>query len=115
VFPQSIFIRGQCYPCALRPLTRVHEQWQKPRSYAWFCPVCAEVWARCMVASHDFMVWTHVCEEHEDAFSPAWTIPGSILIPMQTAFNESLPLSLWQREVELHLRHYEKYHQEIES
>lgn len=115
MFPSSFFVAGQCYPAAPRPLERIHEEWQRPCSYAWFCPVCAEIWARCVVANHSFMVWTHVCEAHKDMFAPSIIVPGSLLIPLQDSFNESLPLPLWQREVELHIRHYTQCVSEIES
>ena len=107
MFPQVIFLAGRNYPCAPRGLIPIRGAYYPPPSYAWFCPVCAEIWARAVVATHRFHVMTHPCEKHLEPMSPMLQVSGSLLLPMEESFNESLPEALVRRELELHIKFLE--------
>lgn len=92
----------------MSPLVLCHGQVQEPHGFAWFCPVCARVWAKATVAGERFMVMTHPCD-----LEPAdnqYTIPGSIWLTLRPEFIKSLSHEVLLREFALHLAHYERYH-----
>lgn len=69
---------------------------QNSRTYV--CRTCGKAWAWCIVHERPYDPVYSLCET-----CPPWGVmlPGSIL--HYEHFNDSLPLSLWQRELELHL------------
>lgn len=108
---QTIFIRSQCYgQPVVRVLEQVRETMQTPCGKAWFCEQCGEVWARAVVSARPFRVLSAPCEEHNDGLLML-RVPGSILIPLDNDFNNSLPLEVWKREFELHTRFFERQNQ----
>lgn len=66
-----------------------------PRSYAFFCDHCAEVWARCPLTDqyypnvYPFQVLTCRCVKHPYEFSSA--IPGSLHLSWDKDFSNSFP------------------------
>lgn len=107
--PQSLSVGPRLYPSGLRSSIFAGGIVQYPHSYAWACPVCAEIWARASVPDSFYSFITHPCEAHEDPLVPSLLVPGSLLSLHDEGFNASLPVELWQREVLLHIAHKEKY------
>lgn len=106
-YPMTFFIASQGYR-TVRAARSVHGELHAPCSYAYCCPECGEIWARAVVLGQDFQFLHMNCEVHPSRWLPALCVPGSLLIPMDDPFNESLPLDLWRREARLHIRHAEK-------
>lgn len=107
---QHFIIRGKYLGNAQRQMTSRHSPAQVPTSYAFFCPVCAEVWARCPVevvegAPEHFMVWTKACSKH---FVHRMEVPGSIYLDWDKDFTESFPEGVLREELLLHLDFAEK-------
>lgn len=105
-FPQHFIVEGKHLGTAQRGLYRVHEDLRVPSSYAFFCPVCAEVWARCPVelpggTCKPFMVLTRACRKH-----PTTTLgaAGELYLDWDQDFSNSFPESVWiwefQRNIE---------------
>jgi len=111
VFKQTIFVGRSTFPPTYRTMRRVHEEMQRPPSYAWFCPECAEIWARALVEGSSFQVITYPCEQHRDRFVGI-LVSGSILLPFDLEFNDSLPVEAWRREVIIHANMIERLYHE---
>ena len=109
MYTQSFFVEGQYLGAALRKPVHLHGEVQPPPSYAFFCPVCAEVWARAPVTlgphTQEFMVWRLACRKHGRS---RLTVAGSLFLPWDKSFNEALPDGAWFWELERHLDHIEK-------
>lgn len=83
-----------------------------PTGKALFCPICAEVWFRCLVPGEVTSIWEKVCEKHQpgEAFghfstgSFSWSLPGSILQIWDREWNDNLPDCLVSHELRMHLR-----------
>lgn len=99
-------------------LDEPHE-WTIPRergaaaqfSLLWYCGQCGTVYARCH--SVDLfgrsMEWLSVrlaCAKCQPYFS--WEVPGSIWMGWDKDWTNSLPLSVLQREFDLHYEHLQK-------
>lgn len=97
---QILEIEGQVYEALPRP--------HNSPSYAWFCPVCGEVWARAITGGR-FAVWTRPCSKHLDPLLPSLAIPGSIWLAWDTDFTDSLSRELVSRELLLLLAHVERF------
>lgn len=82
---------------------------EHPVSYAWFCPVCMEVWARSVVYQEGkqepepAVAWTRGCTEH---FLYGNEAPGSLYLPWDATFNSDLPFPALKRELHLLLKEY---------
>lgn len=101
--PEQFFIiDGQHLgSCRRYPLTANK---QRPISYACFCPVCADVWARAGIPGEAFFVFHIPCRRHTfDGIS----VPGSLWPVGDSDFLDSLPPLVLRREFLLHLDHYE--------
>lgn len=73
----------------VRPAMIVHAERQPPRSYAYFCPHCGEVWARAEVAGcTQWEIGGGYCKEH--AGPSPYTVPGSLLLAWELGYNASL-------------------------
>lgn len=104
MYRQTIYLGGRAFPCGYRSADR----FGPPPSLAWCCPVCGDVWARALLQApgqepRRFMFLTAACEQHEDPLLPSLVVSGSLLTEIAADFNDSLPLSLWEREFQLHL------------
>lgn len=107
---QHFIVEGKYLGSAERQMTSRHGPVQVPPSYAFFCPVCAEVWARCPVEvvegqQEQFMVWTKACHKH---FHHSMEVPGSLYLDWDKEFTESFPEGVLKAELLLHLDFYEK-------
>ena len=78
-------------------------------SYAYFCPVCGEVWAR-VVCDRDvpeplrWHVREHPCEQH----STIWHVSGTLLPGSDLINLDVLPPEVLRYEFQQHLSHYER-------
>lgn len=92
-------------------------------SIAYYCTTCGEVWGRIVVSGQDSEVWTFEgvpCEKHTPVGAQDWgRVPGSFLsrhanrrtwVPVMwwARALESLPAQVLERELLLHLNHFEK-------
>jgi len=92
---QRFIIEG----CNFGSVERPDNAW----SYAWFCPVCAKVWATAIIeGKHTFPVVVR-CWTHE------WTAidrPGSLLLEaFDPDFDKAIPEGLLLRENQLWIEH----------
>lgn len=102
---QHFIIEGKYLGSTERGARYVHGQKQTPTSYAFFCPVCAALWATCPLELTEgkpehFMVWTVPCRKH---YHHAFVVPGSIHLSWDNEFTESFPRELLKWELERHL------------
>ena len=107
---QHFIVEGKYLGTAERQMLFVHAQPQRPVSYAFFCPVCAEVWARCPVERADgttenFMVWTQACRKHT---FHRLAVPGSLTLSWEPDFTAAFPDELVRWEFDRHLDYAEK-------
>ena len=107
---QYFIVEGKVLGSAERSMVFVHAQPQCPQSYAFFCPVCAEVWARCPVERREgqtepFMVWSIPCRKHR---THALAIPGSLMLEWEPEFVEAFPDEVVKWEFDRHLEFYER-------
>lgn len=83
-----------------------------PVSYAFFCPVCAEVWARCPVSLPDsekyqpFQVLTANCRKCRT--NNVFKVPGELTCSWDHEFVEAFPQEVLQRELMLLLDLYQE-------
>lgn len=101
---QTWFIQGRTFgPFPVSP-SFIKAELTPPRSYAYYCPICGDVWARRIISpAARWLFWSFHCPKHPD--QSFWhTVPGSIIPSF--LFEElwpDLPYSLQQREALLHL------------
>ena len=108
---QHFIIEGKYLGSSERGAVYIHAQKQTPTSYAFFCPVCAELWARCPTEltpgqPEHFMVWTRACRKH---YHHAMEAPGSIWMEWDQDFNAAFPEGVLKWELD---RHFELYNKE---
>lgn len=94
-YKQSFFVNGKYLGEAMRQPVHVHESLQAPHGTAYFCPVCASIWAVFPVVDTmtqqqlDFMPYRVPCAAHTNTDWGA--IPGSIWSAWDDEFNSILP------------------------
>lgn len=110
IFPQTFFVEGKYLGQAMRPLVLHMGAYAPPLSFAYFCPVCAELWARCPVAGSEWMVWTRPCRKHPPQYS---SIPGSLWLPWEKSFNDAFTPELLAWELDRHLDYAD--HQQLQG
>ena len=99
---QTFFIEGRHLgSCQRYPLT---PQKQRPISYAFFCPVCADIWARALIFDTDWFCFHVPCKKHAYA---GIKVPGSLYSAGDVDFLQSLPSEVLTRELLLHLDYAE--------
>jgi len=109
-FTQQFIVNGKYLGAAPRTFVPVHETLAPPSSYAYFCPVCADLWARCPVTDtitnsmEKFQVWTVPCEKHQH--NSHHHIPGSLFLVWDKTFNESFPEDVLRYELNQALKLY---------
>lgn len=106
MWPQRFSVRGAPFGVAQRGLRSVRETRGVPPSFAWFCPVCGEVWCSAKIEGRHYMVWTVPCEDHQDPL--LHTIPGSVWLSFEPEFLAELPPEMLRREFDLHIAYAEK-------
>jgi len=93
-YKQEFIIKGKYLGATMRYGKQVHEETHAPASEAFFCPVCAAVWAICPTTDtmtqqvSDFMPYRVPCEQHDTRWGE---IPGSIWKPWDKDFIATLP------------------------
>lgn len=107
---QHFFAEGKYLGQASRVMEHSHNEAHVPYGYAFFCPVCADLWARCpvMYGSREskYMVQTISCRKcaaHHDL-----GVPGSLFLTWDKTFNDLLPDDAIRRELAVHLDFAEK-------
>lgn len=90
----------------------------KPHGYAFFCPICAEVWFRCLVEGEASACTQRFCERHEPgekvgnwSFGHVWNTdyPGSVWTSWDNALILNLPEPVLRRELNLMIAYWERY------
>jgi hypothetical protein len=105
-YTQHIIVEGRHLGTTERPPALVMGQFQRPISYAFFCPCCAEIWARCPVEGQErWMVQTIPCRKHSTS---KYVVPGSLTLPWDGEFTTALPKDALSWELERHLDHAER-------
>jgi hypothetical protein len=110
IFTQQFIVRNKHLGSALRNFVRCHETWAAPSSYAYFCPVCAELWARCPVVDNQsgklipFQVLSVECEQHHRPTS--LTIPGTLHLTWDKDFTKAFPDTVFVYEFNQALKLY---------
>ena len=100
---QFFFIEGRGYtPCQRGPRTVTQ---QRPVSFAFFCPVCAEVWARAGIPDERFFAFHVPCRKHT---YDGVKVPGSLYACGDVDFLKALPADVLLREFLLHLDYAER-------
>ena len=78
------------YTCAVR---------HAPRSYAFGCPVCGEVWARRLISpSTPWFFWSICCKSCSASNPNSLSIPGSIWLSWDEEYIRNLPLPVLKAE-----------------
>lgn len=107
---QHFFAEGKFLGTAERTLEHFHNEVTVPFGYAFFCPVCADVWARCPVVvgtvESKYMVQTISCRKHPAHHNMG--VSGSLFLAWDKTFNNLLPDEAVQRELLVHLDYAEK-------
>jgi hypothetical protein len=102
---QHFIIEGKHLGTAERTPRFVHAEVHNPVGYAFFCPCCGDVWARCPVEDQPWTVWTKPCRKHSTS---ALDIPGSLWLSWDKEFSLALPQEVLRWELERHLDHMEQ-------
>lgn len=93
-YQRHFIIEGKHLGIAPCSMEFVHEELQRPRSYAYFCPVCGELWAKCpveVVATGEVLQWMTIttnCRKHPQG---CWRAPGSLSLNYEEAYSTSFP------------------------
>ena len=109
-FTQQFIINGQFFGTTDRYWQRCHESVMPPQSLAFFCPVCADVWARCPVTSNntgavsDFQVYKLHCRKHPPRHQQQ--VAGSLFLSWDNELSNAFPPEMLRRELLLHLDLY---------
>ncbi len=110
-FTQQFIINGRYLGTAERKHTFTHGQITAPSSYAFFCPHCANIWARCPVtqkyteATSFFQVLSIPCERCPMRLP--YHIPGSVFLSWDKEFSEAFPDELIAHEFNQAVKLYE--------
>jgi hypothetical protein len=78
-----------------------------PRSLAFFCPICGEVWARRIILPENrWFLYTIPCEKHAvEHWTHALVPPGSVIPTWEEELLRTAPLEIMRREAWLCLEH----------
>lgn len=101
---QHFIIEGKHLGIAQRELVFSHADIHAARSYAFVCPVCGDLWAKCPVLDgakeQQYMVWTKACRKHP---RHGLEIPGSLQLSWEQEFTEAFPEAVVKWELDRHL------------
>ena len=86
----------------------IHGDLAPPLSFAFFCPLHGDIWARAVVADRPWQMFRKLCPKHEA--TSYYDVPGSIWLALEPEYLAAMPRSVLLREFTLHLNHYERYH-----
>lgn len=93
MYEQFVYVNDRFLGSFPRPSVFVHAERQPAYSYAYFCPNCGDIWARCPVTASNGFVnkWTiegGYCREHPGP-SP-FTVAGSLLLSWEPDYSNLL-------------------------
>jgi len=111
---QSFFVEGRYLgSCPRPPINTSDLMLRQPLSLAWFCPVCAEVWARAVIPGRNFFCYHVACSKHQ---YDGGGIPGSLWVglSMEPDMLQAIEGDVLKRELELHLTYAERQLELIE-
>lgn len=101
-YRQDFYVNGRHLGSAMRYGKHVHEDLNtNPAGIAYFCPVCASVWAICPVTdtmtneASDFMPYRIPCAQHDRRWGE---IPGSLYLSWDKEYDELFPDELIRYE-----------------
>lgn len=99
---QTWFIDGKCLGQAPCTAEHIRTELPPPRSLAFFCPVCGDVWARRIIEpATRWNVLTRECKKH---IAPRYCEPeGSVWIDYDRDFLKNLPKEVLLYELNLRL------------
>jgi len=109
-YTQHYFVRNEYFGSVERTKISVRTQIAPPHGKAFFCPICAELWAVCPVDGQATQAITRFCERHKAGDSVGgWSsghvsrydFPGSLWLEWEPEWNQALPLALLERELML--------------
>lgn len=105
IYYQHFIVEGKFLGTAARGLVPVHEELHPPRSFAYFCQTCGDVWARLPVEDHlgnqqPFSVLTVGCSKHRQH---SLEVGGSLFTSRDPYMLDAFPWEVWARELSLHL------------
>lgn len=113
-YTQHFIIEGRYLGSTPRGKVNAHGSLTAPAPFAFFCPRCGDLWARCPVEGHTpfepvwtWAAWSISCRKCRPNFGE---VPGSLIFPWACEFNEDLPLEVMQRELTIHLDWWERKH-----
>ena len=111
---QHFLIRGKHYGTVERGQIWAHSERAAAFGYAFFCPLCTELWAQCPVEGQASQVHISPCDKHQigerlGAWShghvASYQVPGSLMLSYDQTWNDVLPLAVLVREFHLHYNH----------
>ena len=107
---QSFIIEGEFLGTMERPPIFYHEIEGDPVGEAFWCPVCARIWATLFIPGVDTRVHHVACEKHtaEDCKHSMGLhdFPGSILFNWDLDFDELPPWGVLKREFLLYCKRH---------
>lgn len=113
-YTQYFIVEGKYLGQAPRKLVFIHAHLQAPNSYAFFCPICGEVWARCPIQRGDqgyqlteptthWQILHVACRKH---YMHAYSVPGGLMLDWDREFSDALPKAALRWELSRHLELY---------
>lgn len=101
-YTQTWFINGQHIATAPAGLESTHNSLHAPRSYAYACPHCGEIWARRIILPKTrWFFWNIPCSKCEAPSFEQSLLPGSIWLFGDQLFLLTLPREVLKYEAEL--------------
>lgn len=97
IYQQDFIIEGDHLGSCLRRKYFIRGVVRIPEGEAFWCPICARVWAVCPVKSSETRINNVKCEAHMPAYS--WDTPGSILNHLPDTFWVPTKDILWPTAV----------------
>lgn len=94
MYEQSFYVNDRFLGSVVRPAMLVHAERQPPYSYAYFCPDCGDIWARCSVTDsgndkpRKWVIQGGYCQLHPGP-SP-YTVAGSLLLSWEPEYSTLL-------------------------
>ena len=94
MYEQHFYCEGAFLGSVVRPAAIVHGERQPAYSYAYFCPDCGEVWARCPVTDSNgfvnkWQVQGGYCRKHPERSNP-FSVAGSLMLAWEPEYCELL-------------------------
>lgn len=106
IFRQLFFHRDKYLGEGVRGLNpRTND---RPRSTAFFCPICGEIWARAVIDGSLWQISYVDCSKCGKL--GVVNFPGSVWSPFDDDFNKAIPPALFENELEIAIAWHRRYH-----